>query len=224
MKRLLIFLMMISSLLGQHIILAQVNYDPDEEAKQYAARRVYDLNQHISYMADKDNDYVNRDIHREVALTLFINDGEPYELHGIRRDSGAVMQLSSINTRNIRTKSVREYFAHLIAQTTRIRTDITSSEVAEMKISDLKHLYDSLYECTVQYVQTYVAHGDRYHRVYYPGDRTTKQIKCYVEKTWDIDSDTGQILYKYLIRLGDTQCVTTEPLTKRNGYYKHSIY
>lgn len=219
MKRLLIFLMMISSLLGQHIILAQVNYNPDEQAKQYAARRVYDLNKHISYMADRGNSYASRDFHREVALTLFINDGKPYELYGIQRDSGAVMQLSSTNTKNIRTKSVREYLGHLIAQTTRIRTDITSSEVADMKISDLKHIYGDMYECTVQYVQTYVAHGDRYHRVYYPGDITTKSIKCYVEKTWDIDTDTGQKQYKYLILLGDTKCDTTEPLTEENGYY-----
>lgn len=97
---------------------------------------------------------------------------------------------------------MRDYFSNLITGL-KYYTDvkISSTEVANMKVSDLKQIGTNLYMCTCQYTQRFVGCRDGI-PVY--TDKTTKTINCYIEKE---ETEDGT---EYVIMLGDVYANYTE--------------
>ena len=168
--------------------------------------RVKLMNDFVSFMADKSKSQETRYYYRKKALPLFIGEGYEYEENGVTKQ-GVMMQTTSVNRPGVVTNTLlRDYFSRLV-NLRYSKVNITSTEIAGMKVSDLKKVDSSnnktLYMCTCQYVQYFrgeYGDGDVY------ADKTTKRIVCYVEveKTED-----GQ---EFMIKLGDVEAISTERL------------
>ena len=169
-------------------------------------RHVEIMNDYVSFMADKSKSQETRYYYRKKALPLFIGKGYEYEENGVtKRD--VMMQTTSVNRPGVVTNTLlRDYFSRLV-NLRYSKVNITSTEIAGMKVSDLKKVDSSdnktLYMCTCQYVQYFRGeYGDGY--VY--ADKTTKRIVCYVEVE---ETEDGQ---EFMIKLGDVEAISTERL------------
>lgn len=176
----------------------------EKRFQQRAKERVKLMNDYITYMADKSNSQKDRYYYRKKALPLFIGKGYEYEEYGVTKQ-GVMMQTTSVNRPGVVNNNlVREYFSHLI-DLKYSNVNITSTEIADMKVSDLKKVDSSdgttLYMCTIQYVQYFRGeYGDGY--VY--ADKTTKRIVCYIEVE---ETEDGQ---EFITKLGDVEAIHTE--------------
>lgn len=165
-----------------------------------AAEKVRQMNDYISFMADKKRSFDTRVDYKGYALNLFIARGLDYEENGINKE-GVLMQVTSINRGSTRNRLIRDYFDGLI-RLKYSQVKITSTEIADMKVSNLRKVDDGLYVCTCQYDQAFVGYGGDGTPIY--RDITTKRIKCYVylEETED-----G---IEYIVRLGDITALETK--------------
>ncbi len=173
----------------------------NNDVKKRAAERVALLQDYIAFMADKRDDIETREYYKKKALPLFIGSGYEYEENGVTKD-GVKMQTTSLNTNSTKNALMREYFQRLI----NLRysdVKITSSDVVDMKVSDLKKIGEDRYVCTVQYVQKFYGFKDG--ELAYGPDITTKRITCYVEAERVEGGKT-----EYIMRLGDVEAVQTE--------------
>lgn len=182
------------------------DYDKDKILQQRVKERVKLMNDFVSYMGDKRNSEGSRYYYRKKALLLFIGKGYEYEENGVTKQ-GVMMQTTSVNRPGVVTNTpLRDYFSRLI-ELKYSNVNITSTEIADMKVSDLKKVDSgegtTLYMCTVQYVQYFRGeYGDGY--VY--ADKTTKRIVCYVEVE---ETEDGQ---EFITKLGDVEAICTERL------------
>ena len=112
------------------------------------------------------------------------------------------MQVTSKNRKSVRTIYIRDYFQNLI-KGLRSYTDvkIEATEIADIKVSELRQVDTNLWVCTCQYDQTY--EGIRDGRLVYR-DITTKRIKCYLTAE---DTEEG---WEYIIKLGDIYAIETK--------------
>ena len=171
----------------------------NNDVKRRAAERVALLQDYIAFMADKRDNKETREYYKKKALPLFVGRG--YEENGITKD-GVKMQTTSINTNATKSALMREYFQRLI----NLRysdVKITSSDIVDMKVSDLKKIGNNRYVCTVQYVQKF--YGFRDGELVYGPDITTKRITCYIEAE---EIEGGKT--EYIMQLGDVEAVQTE--------------
>ncbi len=182
------------------------NYDPNERFQQRVRERVKLMNDYVSFMANKSKSKATRIYYRAKALPLFIGRGYDYEENGIPKE-GVMMQTTSTNRPGVvKNTLLRDYFSNLV-ELHYSKVNITSTEIAGMKVSNLKKVDSSdnktLYMCTCQYVQYFRGeYGDGY--VY--ADKTTKQIVCYVEVE---ETEDG---LEHMIILGDVKAISTERL------------
>ncbi len=178
-------------------------------------RHVEIMNDYVSFMADKSKSQETRYYYRKKALPLFIGKGYEYEENGVTK-RGVMMQTTSVNRPGVVTNTLlRDYFSRLV-NLRYSKVNITSTEIAGMKVSDLKKVDSSdnktLYMCTCQYVQYYRFDGglDRFDNAYV--EKSTKRIVCYVElDETEIDA-TGRPNCEYKILLGDIESISTERL------------
>jgi hypothetical protein len=171
----------------------------NNELKTRVAERVALMNSYIKYMADKKNKKQTREYYAEKALALFIGKGYSYTLDSIKHD-GVMMQTTSTNTNKVTSSLIRIYFQHLIGlKYTDIK--VTSTSVANMKVSDIKKISANKYVCTCQYVQYFYGYRDGC-LIY--RDRTTKRIECLLEAEV---TDGGP---EYIVQLGDVEALHTE--------------
>ena len=182
------------------------DYNEEKLFQQRAKERVKLMNDYVSFMADKSKSQETRYYYRKKALPLFIGKGYEYEENGVTK-RGVMMQTTSVNRPGVVTNTLlRDYFSRLV-NLRYSKVNITSTEIAGMKVSDLKKVDSSdnktLYMCTCQYVQYFRGeYGDGY--VY--ADKTTKRIVCYVEVE---ETEDGQ---EFMIKLGDVDAISTERL------------
>lgn len=171
----------------------------DADFKWRVAEKVRLMTDYISYMGSKNNPTDTRKFYGEKALNLFIGKGYDYKDDGITKE-GVMMQTTSATRDTTTTTLLRIYFDRLISLHY-TKVVITSTEVADMKVSDLKKIGKNLYVCTCQYVQYfcgYIGEDKAY------GDITTKRITCYIMEE---DTEDGK---EYMILLGDVQAISTE--------------
>ena len=186
------------------------DYNEEKLFQQRAKERVKLMNDYVSFMADKSKSEKTRYYYRKKALPLFIGKGYEYEENGVTKQ-GVMMQTTSVNRPGVVTnRLLRDYFSHMVKLRYSI-VKITSTEIADMKISDLKKVDSSdgktLYMCTVQYVQYF---RGEYADGYVYADKTTKRIVCYVEVE-EVESDVyGKPKFEYMIMLGDVEVISTE--------------
>ena len=182
------------------------DYNEEKLFQQRAKERVKLMNDYVSFMADKSKSQETRYYYRKKALPLFIGKGYEYKENGVTKQ-GVMMQTTSVNRPGVVTNTLLpDYFSRLV-NLRYSKVNITSTEIAGMKVSDLKKVDSSdnktLYMCTCQYVQYFRGeYGDGY--VY--ADKTTKRIVCYVEVE---ETEDGQ---EFMIKLGDVEAISTERL------------
>ncbi len=173
----------------------------EEMIKRRAAEKVAQMNDYISFMASKKKSVENRLYYKEKALNLFIGKGYKYEENGIDKE-GVMMEVTSKTRKTVSHPLMRDYFHNLVYRLGAY-TDvkITATEIADIKVSELRQVDTNLWVCTCQYDQAF--EGMRDGRPIYR-DVTTKRIKCYVVAE---DTEDG---WEYIILLGDVYALDTK--------------
>lgn len=171
----------------------------EEQIKRRAAERVAQMNDYISFMADKENDLETRLFNKKQALNLFAGRGYEYEENGIRKE-GVRMEVTSVNNIRPRIKLMRVYFNGLVNLSYQ-KVSIRSTEVSSIKVSNLQKVDNNLYVCTCYFDQVFIGYRDGI-PIY--KDITRKKVKCYVEVQ---DSEDG---LEYVVLLGDVHAIDTK--------------
>ena len=171
----------------------------EEQIKRRAAERVAQMNDYISFMADKSNDLETRQYNKKQALNLFAGRGYDYEENGIHKE-GVRMEVTSVNNTRPRAKLMRVYFNGLVNLTYQ-KVSIQSTEVSSIKVSDLQKVDNNLYVCTCYFDQVFIGYRDGI-PIY--KDMTRKKVKCYVEVQ---DAEDG---LEYVVLLGDVHAIDTK--------------
>ncbi len=170
--------------------------------KERAQQKVAQMTDNISFMADKGKSVDTRQYFRKKALNLFIGHGNAYEEQG-RRKEGVKMQTTSIYSKKPSTKLIKDYFTGLI-NLKYSKVDIKSTDIVDIKISDLQKIDDDTYVCTAFFVQEF--RGFRDTKPVY-GDRTSKKVKVYIKVEEDIEGNS-----EFIVMLGDVTAMETERL------------
>lgn len=171
----------------------------EDQIKRRAAERVAQMNDYISFMADKSNDLETRQYNKKQALNLFAGRGYDYEENGIHKE-GVRMEVTSVNNTRPRAKLMRVYFNGLVNLTYQ-KVSIQSTEVSSIKVSNLQKVDNNLYVCTCYFDQVFIGYRDGI-PVY--KDITRKKVKCYVEVQ---DAEDG---LEYVVLLGDVHAIDTK--------------
>lgn len=172
----------------------------DEQIKRTAAQRVAQMNDYISFMADKSNDLETRQYYKKQALNLFAGRGYNYEENGVNKE-GVRMEITSVNNTRPRSKLMRVYFNGLMNLTYQ-KVSIQSTELASIKVSNLQKVDNNMYVCTCYFDQVFVGYRDG--RPVYK-DITRKKVKCYIE-VQDVEGGPQE----YVVLLGDVQAIDTK--------------
>lgn len=172
----------------------------DEQIKRTAAQRVAQMNDYISFMADKSNDMDTRQYYKKQALNLFAGRGYNYEENGVNKE-GVRMEITSVNNTRPRSKLMRVYYNGLINLTYQ-QVSIQSTELASIKVSNLQKVDNNMYVCTCYFEQVFVGYRDG--RAIYK-DITRKKVKCYIE-IQDVEDGPQE----YVVLLGDVQAIDTK--------------
>ena len=194
LKRILLlqfFVLFFLPMMGQNSV--------EEQIKRRAAERVAQMNDYISFMADKSNDLETRQYNKKQALNLFAGRGYDYEENGIRKE-GVRMEVTTVNNTRPRAKLMRVYFNGLVNLSYQ-KVSIQSTEVSSIKVSNLQKVDNNLYVCTCYFDQVFIGYRDGI-PVY--KDMTRKKVKCYVEVQ---DSEDG---LEYVVLLGDVHALDTK--------------
>lgn len=172
----------------------------DEQIKRTAAQRVAQMNDYISFMADKSNDMETRQYYKKQALNLFAGRGYNYEENGVNKE-GVRMEITSVNNTRPRSKLMRVYFNGLMNLTYQ-KVSIQSTELASIKVSNLQKVDNNMYVCTCYFDQVFVGYRDG--RPVYK-DITRKKVKCYIE-VQNVEGGPQE----YVVLLGDVQAIDTK--------------
>jgi len=172
-----------------------------------AQQKVKQMTNYIEYMASKEESYEDRMEYRTLALNLFIGHGEPYTLNDATR-RGVYMQITSKLRKKPRERLMKDYFTGLINMRYS-KVTIESTDIKDIKVSDLKKVGEHEYECTCTFVQAFCGYRDG--RPVYK-DITKKRVTCHVleEETVTV-TETGDIKteYEYIVLLGDVEALET---------------
>jgi hypothetical protein len=185
-------------LIGANVY-AQSDAGITELMKQRAQQKVAQMNDNISFMADKSKSEDTRKYYRGKALNLFIEKGEPFEEEGIH-NTGVKMETTSLYSKKPTRRLMKDYFTGLI-QLRYSKVSIQSTKVNEIQISDLQKVDDNKYVCTAYYEQVFV--GERDGKPIYK-DRTRKKVKVYILSEETIDGE------EFIVLLGDVTALETK--------------
>lgn len=180
---------------------AQTDAGLSELMKQRAQQMVAQMNDYISFMADKSKTVNTRIYYRGKALNLFIEKGEPYEEEGIH-NTGVKMETTSKYRKKPTSRLMKDYFTGLI-NLRYSKVDIQSTKVHDIKISDLQKVDDNKYVCTAYFEQKFLGYRDGI-PVY--TDRTRKKVKVYIFSEETIDGE------EFIVMLGDVSAIETSDL------------
>ncbi|MDM8310277.1 hypothetical protein [Phocaeicola barnesiae] len=172
----------------------------EDMLRRRAAQKVGQMCDYIEFMADKAKSIDTRKYYRLIALNLFINKGNAYEEDG-RMKEGVLMEITSVNRKKTDHPLIRDYFTNLINLKYE-KVVINTTEVADIRVSNLQRIDDNEYVCTCYFEQAFCGYRDG--KPIYK-DITRKKIKCYVfvEQTED-----GE---EYIVMLGDVTALGTIP-------------
>jgi len=200
MNKLKYIICMMSLLLGASAFAQDIvgMEEMSELAKQRAQQNVAQMNDNISFMADKSKDVDTRKYYKKQALKLFIENGEPYEEEGIQND-GVKMEITSTLRKKPRKRLMKDYFTGLI-NLRYSKVDIQSTKVQDIKVSELQKIDDNKYVCTAYFEQIFIGYRDG--RPIYK-DRTRKKVKVYILAEETIDRP------EFVVMLGDVTALET---------------
>ena len=170
-----------------------------------AVQKVKQLADYITYMADKEKPIEDRKEYRQAALNLFIGQGKSFIVNGAPRE-GVYMLITSKHRKKPAQRLMKDYFTGLI-NIRYSKVVIESSEIADIKVSELKKVADHEYECTCTFVQAFCGFHDGkpiYKKI--PHKRVTCRI--FEEGTVKVaDSSDIETGYEYVVLLGDVEAL-----------------
>lgn len=172
-----------------------------EQIKRRAAEKVGQMNDYISFMANKNKKANTRLYYKKKALNLFVGCGESYEEDGVRKE-GVQMEVTSIKRKTKSRRLMKTYFQSLI-DLGYSQVNITSTDIADIKVSQLQKIGENLFVCTCYFEQAFIGYQDG--RPIYK-DITRKHVKCYV---FAEETENGTEL---MILLGDVTADETRKL------------
>lgn len=183
-------------------ISAQTDNKKEEMLKIRAKEKVGQFCDYVSFIASKKKNVNTRFYYVEKAKNLFLNRGQAlFDDDGsIVRDS-IIMQVTSLKAKKPRNVYLNKYLPNL-ANLKYPEVEVTSTDVAEMKVSNLQKIGDGLYVCTVYFYQYFIGKTRDNHVIY--KDKTNKRVQCYI-----LEEDTEDGL-EYIVLLGDIYADTTE--------------
>lgn len=173
--------------------------------KKRAKEKVGQFCNYVSFIASKKRSRTTRLYYVEQAYKLFLNHGRalfdednPKEMI---RDS-VIMQVTSIKSAKPRNIYLRAYLPRM-ADLKYPNVSVTSTDVAEMKVSNLQKLGDGLYTCTVYFYQYFVGATRDNHVLY--RDKTNKRVQVFIAEDRTEDGT------EYIVMLGDIFADAAEP-------------
>lgn len=149
------FILMIFLICG---ISAFASDEPSELMKQRVQQKVAQLNDNISFMADKSKGTNTRNYYRKQALNLFIEKGEPYPENGIT-NTGVKMETTSLYRSKPSRKLMKDYFTGIINYQYS-KVNIESTKVYEIEVSELQKIGENKYVCTACFEQVFSGYRD----------------------------------------------------------------
>lgn len=172
------------------------------QIQRKGAEKTAQMNDYITYMANKKKEMKHRINRKGKALDLFLGKGYQYQEFGENKE-GVMMQITSKRVNKVvNTPLIRSYFQTLIdGLKTYTDVNISSTEVAGIKVSKLRQIDTNEWVCTCQYDQAF--EGIRDGKLIYK-DITTKYVECHilVEKT-----ELGD---EFVVKLGDVYAINTK--------------
>jgi len=180
---------------------AQTDSQKEEMLKTRAKEKVGQFCDYVSFIASKKKNLKTRLYYVDKAKNLFLNRGKAlFDEDGSMVRDSVIMQVTSLKAKKPRNVYLNKYLPNL-AQLKYPEVEVTSTDVAEMKVSNLHKIGDGLYTCTVYFYQYFVGKADN--RVVYK-DKTNKRVQCYI-----VEEETEDGL-EYVVLLGDIYAGTTE--------------
>ena len=172
-----------------------------------AQQKVKQMTNYVEYMANKDESLEDRKEYRTLALNLFIGHSDPYTLNDTTR-KGVYMQITSKYRKKPTERLMKDYFTGLINMRYN-KVVIESTDVKDIKVSELRKVGENEFECTCTFVQAFCGYRDG--RPVYK-DITKKRVTCHIfgEETVKVMAN-GEIKtsYEYIVLLGDVEALET---------------
>ena len=152
---------------------AQEDTGLNELMKQRAQQMVAQLNDNISFMADKSKGSEVREYYKQKALNLFLGEGEPYfDVEGDSINTGVKMETTSVYRKKPVKRLMKDYFTGLM-NLRYSKVDIQTTKVHDIEVSDLQKIDDDKFVCTAYFEQVFIGYRDG-KPVY--KDRTRKKV------------------------------------------------
>lgn len=203
MAQIKVFITLIFLCMGISTAFAYTEQELKEIMEHRIQHKVAQMNDNISYMADKSKELDMRNYYREKALNLFIEKGEPYtDADGIN-NKGVKMETTSTYRKKPTSRLMKDYFTGLI-NLRYSKVDVQHTEAQAIKVGNLQKIDDKgNYVATAYFEQIFIAYRDG--RIVYK-DKTKKMVKVYIFAEETIDG------IEFVVRLGDVTAVETSPL------------
>ena len=183
-------------------VCAQTDSQKEEMLKRRAKEKVGQFCDYVSFIASKKKSLKTRYYYVDKAKNLFLNRGKAlFDDDGSMVRDSVIMQVTSLKTKKPRNVYLNKYLPNL-ANLKYPQVEVTSTDVAEMKVSNLQKIGDGLYMCTVYFYQYFIGKSGDNNVIY--KDKTNKRVQCYI-----IEEETEDG-YEYIVLLGDIFADTTE--------------
>lgn len=180
---------------------AEIDKGLSDLMKQRAQQKIAQMNDNISFMADKSRSLDTRKYYRKTALKLFIGNGEPYEFEGIP-NTGVKMETTSKFRKKPNEKLMKDYFSGLI-NLRYSKVDIKTTNVYDIEISEIRPIDENTYVCTGIFEQKFIGYKDGQPQYI---DRMWKKVNIYILREVTIDGE------EFVILLGDVKALETTDL------------
>lgn len=183
-------------------VCAQTDSQKEEMLKRRAKEKVGQFCDYVSFIASKKKSLKTRYYYVDKAKNLFLNRGKAlFDDDGSMVRDSVIMQVTSLKTKKPRNVYLNKYLPNL-ANLKYPQVGVTSTDVAEMKVSNLQKIGEGLYMCTVYFYQYFIGKSGDNNVIY--KDKTNKRVQCYI-----IEEETEDG-YEYIVLLGDIFADTTE--------------
>lgn len=172
--------------------------------RRRAAEKVAQFNDYVAFIGSKKKPMATRQAYRTRALNLFCGRGNAYTEYldnntSVERE-GVSMQTTSVNRPGRPTTSLMRDYLTRLSRLNYTDVQISSTDIANIQVSNLQKVDDNLYVCTCYFEQAFTGYRDGV-PVY--KDITRKRIKCYVYQEETVDGT------EYIVLLGDATATDT---------------
>lgn len=213
-----ILTLMVLALLSVKYSNAQVYNDLDERTNAKIAERareeVGQFTNYLTDIADKKIERKTRLYYKDVALKLFVGEGQAWVEEILNSEGTRVvdrvnrkavtMGVTSLRNPKPRLKPMADYLLGL-AEIRYNAVTIQTTDWHDMRVSEVRKIGEDKYECTVYFEQVFTSKGPDNIPGY--SDRTKKKVTCYIDL---VQTDDG---LEILVQLGDVTAYETRKIS-----------